>query len=100
MIKVEVIEDFSLADYNLLKNIVRKGKEQQGKLFKGDIFECDEEMANYLSGSNALKRPFIKVIEILPKEKPASTKLDLEDVKVIAEEVNKAVKKTTKKSKK
>ncbi len=100
MIKVEVTEDFTLARFNEIENLVRKNRNEQGKLFKGDTFECNEEMAKYLSGDNILKRPFIKVVEILPKEKPASMKLELEDVKAIAEEVNKAVKKTTKKSKK
>lgn len=80
MIKVEVTEDFTLARFDeIKKSLLRKGKEVQGKLFIGDTFECNEEMANYLSGSNKLKRSFVKVIEVLPKmpELP-----DLEEVKV------------------
>lgn len=111
MIKVEVIEEFTLKDYDLLKNIVRKGKDTYGKLFKGDVFECDEEMANYLTGGNKLKKPFVRVLEVLPKveakieyhkekKKPEiSIKLETEEVKEIAKQVNKAVKKS-KKSKK
>jgi len=118
MVKVEVTERFTLGDYGKLKNIVRKTIDRPGELFVGDVFECDDEMAKYLTGGNALKRPFVKVIEIMPKEEPkveakieyheeekkpeVSMKLELEDVKVIAEELNKVTKKTTrgKKSKK
>lgn len=68
MIKVEVInEDFTLRKFNELKNIVRKGRDEKGKLFVGDTFECSEEMAKYLDGDNDLKKSFIKVIEVKPK---------------------------------
>ena len=67
MIKVEVIEDFTLGKFNELKNIQRKNLDTQGRLYKGDIFECDEPMVDYLSGNNGLKKAFIKVIEVLPK---------------------------------
>lgn len=96
MVKVEVVERFTLGDFGKLQNIVRKGAEKQGELFVGDTFECDEEMAKYLTGNNALKKVVVKVIEIIPKE-PKTIKLELEDVKAIAEEVNKVTKKTTKK---
>ena len=109
MIKVEVIEDFTLARFDeIKKSLVRKGKEVQGKLFKGDTFECDEELVKYLSGDNVYKKPYVKVIEILPKDiSPKDTKaesekiipLDEENLKEIAKQVNKAVKKS-KKSKK
>lgn len=103
MIKVEVIEDFTLGKFNELKNIQRKGVNTQGRLYKGDIFECDEVMASYLSGDNSMHKPFIKVIEILPKvEKKTNAtevKIELEsdDAKVIAEVVNKVTKKPAKK---
>lgn len=98
MIKGEVInEDFTLKKFDELKNITRKSVEEKGKLFKGDTFECDEKMVDYLTGNNPLKKVVVRVIEILPKEKPI--KIELEDVKVIAEKVNKATKKPTKKKK-
>lgn len=98
MIKVEVIEDFNLGKFNELKNIQRKNIDTYGRLYRGDIFECNQVMAEYLTGDNALKKPFVKVIEVKPeKEKPI--KLDEEDVKVIAEVVKKTTKKTTKKKK-
>lgn len=95
MIRVEVIEDFSLGRFNELKDIQRRNLNTPGRLYKGDTFTCTEDLVDYLSGNNSLKRAFVKVIEVLPKKEPI--KLEPEDVKIIAQEVNKAVKKTTKK---
>ena len=94
MIKVEVIERFTLGDFKKLKNIIRKGVDNYGELFVGDIFECDEKMANYLTKDNKLKKPFVKVLEVIPEKKPI--KIEEEDVKTIAKEVNKITKKTIK----
>ena len=69
MIKVKVIEDFTLQEFNKLKNIIRKKKEQEGKLFIGDIFECDEKMADYLTGNNSINRAVVKVVEVIPEKK-------------------------------
>lgn len=68
MIKVRVTEDFILEKFNELKNIIRKTKEQEGKLFIGDIFECDEKMADYLTGNNLINRAVVKVIEVIPEK--------------------------------
>ena len=65
MVKVEVIENFHLEKFNELKNIIRKAVDEPNKLFVGDIFECTPDMAKYLMGENALKRPFVRVIEII-----------------------------------
>lgn len=93
MIKAEVIESFTLDDFKKLKNIVRYNSnlKEEGHLYARDIFECDKEMADYLLGGNRLNRAFIKVIEVIP-EKP-TIKLDDDDIKVIAKEVNKVTKK-------
>ena len=69
MIKCEVIENFSLKEFDKLKIIERKGKDTRGQLNKGDIFECDEEMAKYLTGGNPLKKVVVEVIEV-KEEKP------------------------------
>lgn len=74
MIKVKVIEDFTLQEFNKLKNIIRKGKEQEGKLFIGDIFECDEKMADYLTGDNSINRAVVKVIEVIPEKENTEKK--------------------------
>ena len=74
MIKVEVTEDFTLEKFNELKNIIRKTKEQEGKLFIGDIFECDKKMADYLTGNNPINRAVVKVIEVISEKENTEKK--------------------------
>ena len=74
MVKVKVIEDFTLQEFDKLKNIIRKGKEQKGKLFIGDIFACDEKMADYLTGNNSINRAVVKVIEVIPEKEDTEKK--------------------------
>lgn len=70
MIKCEVIIDnFTLGRFDELKNIIRENKKEKGKLFKGDIFECTKEMAEYLTGNNALNKAVVKVVEVMPEKK-------------------------------
>lgn len=93
MIKVEVLEDFNLKAFNELKNIVRKTtNNEKNKLYQGDIFECDKEMADYLLGNNVLKRAVVKVIEV----EPIKEKEPVEDVTIVCMEEKV---KTTKKKK-
>lgn len=73
MIKCEVIEKFKLKDFGKLKNIVRKNANTEGELYVGDTFECDEKMAEYLSGENALKKVVVKIIEVQPREVKTKT---------------------------
>lgn len=68
MIKCEAIIDFDLKDFDELKNITRKRKEQYGKLFEGDTFECNKKMADYLLGANAINKAVVKVIEVIPEK--------------------------------
>ena len=100
MIKVKVIEEFSLRDYAKLKNIVRakEEKNKEGYLFVGDTFECDKEMVDYLLGGNANNKAYIEVIEVVP-EKKEEPKVEepKEEIKIV-EAPKKA--KTIKKSKK
>ena len=86
MFKVEVLEEFTLGRFDELKNIQRKGKEEKGKLFVGDIFECSQEMTDYLLRDNALKRAFVRIVEIIPEKKAQKA-------------IDEAVKKETKNSK-
>lgn len=98
MIKIEVIEKFTLADYKKLKNVKKVMARKENEFGVGDTFECDKEMVDYLTGNNAFKKMVVKVIEVIPeKEKPI--KIDEDDVKTIAEVVKKTTKKTTKKKK-
>ena len=68
MIKCKVIEQFDLKVVYKLKNIKRKGADMKGRLFVGDSFECDEKMADYLTGNNVLKKTVVKVVEVEPKK--------------------------------
>lgn len=78
MVKVEVIEGFTLRRFNELQNIVRKNpdKDKAGELFIGDTFDCDLEMYKYLTGENAEKRAFVNKIpvEVTPKKKTTRAK--------------------------
>ena len=82
MIKCEVIENFTLKDFDKLENIKRKAKDKHGKLFVGDIFECDENMCKYLTETNALGRSFVRIIEV-PK------KVEKEEMKTTTKKVSK-----------
>lgn len=71
MIKCVVIEKFTLSNFDKLNNIERIGQDKQGTLFVGDKFECDEAMAQYLTGENPKNKVVVKVIEVKvddPKE--------------------------------
>lgn len=66
MIKCEVIKEFTLERYNELKNIQRRSFDTKGKLYVGDTFECDKQMADYLMGDNKDRQVVVKVIEVEP----------------------------------
>lgn len=68
MIRVEVIEQFTLKDFYKLNNIKRKSIDVKGTLFVGDTFECDEDMVKYLTGSNERGKTVVKVIEVEPEK--------------------------------
>lgn len=76
MVRVEVIKDFTLKEFHKLENIKRKQYKAEGKLYVGDTFECDEKMVKYLMGNNEPGETVIKVLEVEPKEKKSSKKLD------------------------
>lgn len=87
MVKVIVIEKFSyFGKFDLLKNLVRANtsKNDEGYLYVNDIFECTEDIAEYLTKTNKLNRPFVKILEVIP------------DIKNIEKKETK--RKTTKKS--
>lgn len=101
MIKVEVLEDFNLKDFDELKNLERgSNKSQEGKLFKGDKFECSETMCEYLTGKNPLNRAVVQIIEVIPKKE--ETKKTLKELSTLdtINEVKNPVKKSTKKKRK
>ena len=98
MIKVEVIEEFTLGKFDELINIQRKNKSTEGRLYKGDIFECDNKMAEYLLNEikNPANRAFVKIIEVIPEKKPQKSidKIDKE----VKETKRQTIRKTRRKS--
>ena len=68
MVKCEVIKKFNYGHFEELKNLKRAGFDIKGVLFTGDTFECDQEVASYLSGNNPIKEVVIKIIEVVPIE--------------------------------
>ena len=68
MIKCEVIENFTLGEFQKISNLKRAtSKEKEGCLYVGDTFECDEEMAKYLTGGNDKNKIVVKILEVIPK---------------------------------
>ena len=67
-IKCQAIEQFSLKEFHKLANIKRKQAKLDGTLFIGDVFECDKQMAEYLSGNNHRGKAVVKILEIIPME--------------------------------
>lgn len=95
MIKCEAILEFTYGDFSKLKNLVRKEKEVEGRIFEGDTFECTEEIAEYLGGKNDKGVVAVKVIEVIPEKKVEK----VEEVKEEKEVKEKPKKKKTKRSK-
>ena len=110
MIRVKVIDNFSLERWNELKNITRKTGSTDNHFKKGDEFECTKEMADYLLGNNDYNRAYIELIEVVPEKEIEDGTLEhpyrtimpqpKEETKKIEEVKDKPKKKTTKKKKK
>lgn len=108
MIKCKVVEKFDLKDFDKLKNIKRKSTDVKGTLYVDDEFECDEKMAKYLTGDNALNKAVVKIIEVEPEIElthgdiieeniiPLESEEKLEELK---EEIEKHIEKPKKKKK-
>ena len=97
MIKLEALEDFTLKRFDEIENIIRKGKEEKGKVFYGDIFVCEKELAEYLTNTgkekNPVNRAVAKVIEVIPEIKEVVEKPKQE----VKKPVERKKRKTTKK---
>lgn len=99
MIKVEVIENFTLGKFNELINIERVSRNEPGKLYRGDKFTCTRDMADYLMGGNSTGRAFVKIIEIIP-EKVEEPKEEIKPDIQVKVESKKTISKPGKKKKK
>lgn len=87
MIKCEVIENFTLEKFNQLKNVKKVVNRKDNEFGVKDTFECDKEMAQYLTGNNPLKKAVVKVIEVKPDKTEEVTKK--EEVKIEKPKTNK-----------
>ncbi len=98
MIKCEVVENFDLKAFGELKNIIRKSKDDKGKLYVGDTFECSQQMAEYLTGNNPLRKAVVKIVEVQPekKEEPKAEKT----IEIVKEDIKPEVKIKKKKASK
>ena len=105
MVKVEVIEEFTLKKFEELKNIERVNKKEDGRLFVGDTFKCNNDMTDYLTGNNPINRAVVKVVEVFPEQITSTgekqEELSEESIQAPVEEKKtikrKSTKKTTKK---
>lgn len=92
MVKVEVIQRFTYEKFGKLNNIKRinANENEDGWLYVGDTFECDENTANYLSGNNSKNATVVKVVEYIPPVvetyKAKVVDADKVEVKVIVDE--------------
>jgi hypothetical protein len=70
MVKVEAIIDFTYKNYDKIKYLENVGEIEQGKIFTGDTFYVEDKEALYLTGENKDKIVAVKVLEVLPEQKP------------------------------
>ena len=103
MIKVEVIENFTLEDYSKLKNVKKATNRKENEFGARDTFECDEKMVDYLTGNNTLNKVVVKVIEVEPEiiktNDEIKVKKDNVEVIINKNEIVKEIKKQSKKKK-
>lgn len=66
MVKVEAIINFNYKKYNKIKKLNSFNEIEEGKIFKGDIFEITNEEALYLTGKNDSKIIAVRVLEVIP----------------------------------
>lgn len=92
MIKVEVIENFTLQRFDEIRNLKRHSNGSGNMLKKRDVFECEKDLADYLLGKNPLNKAVVQVIEVKPEELPTTEEIDK-----AYEEISKPRKKRTSK---
>lgn len=96
MIKVEVIEKFTLEDYKKLKNVKKVTNRKENEFDVKDTFECDEKMVDYLTGNNALNKVVVKVIEVNPEKVTVESAKDDKEYVVTEPKKNKKEKSSKK----
>ena len=97
MIKCEVTREFTLGKFDELKNIKRKNVDTHGRLYLGDTFECDEDMAKYLTGGNSKDKVVVKILEVIPAKIEIKEEPKVEEKKPISRTRTTRTKKSIKK---
>lgn len=72
MIKVKALEGFTLGRFSEIKIVERANpNDVNGHITKGDIFECPEDLAKYLTNEtvNPANRALVELIEVAPEQK-------------------------------
>ena len=102
MVKCKALQKFNLKAFDELKNIQRATiKADEGTLYEGDIFECNNKMAEYLTGNNDQNVTVVEIIEVIPEPKVEVEKeLIYVGDKTTPPQYKEKPKKTTKKKKK
>lgn len=96
MVKVKALQEFTYGKFDKITNLVRNdvNKNQHGKLYEKDIFECTEDMAKYLTGGCGYT--LVKIIEVIPDKIVEEPKVETTSEEVKEEKPKKA-KRTKKK---
>ena len=69
VIKVKALREFTYGDFEKITNLQRNdiNKNEKGRLYEKDTFECTKEMVDYLTGGCGYV--LVKVIEVIPAKK-------------------------------
>ncbi len=89
MVKVKVLDNFHLDKFKKLKNIDRAdvSKNSEGYLYKGDTFECSEDIAEYLMNTEGHRNPANKIfvsrvpLEVVPEDTTSAKNAQIEEEK-------------------
>lgn len=88
MVKVKALQEFTYGNFDKITNLVRNdvNKNQHGKLYGKDTFECTKEMATYLTGGCGYD--LVKILEVIPDEVPVIENVEekIEEIKESAKE--------------
>ena len=99
MVKVKALQEFTYGNFDKINNLIRNdnNKNQHGRLYEKDTFECTQDMATYLTGGCGYV--LVKILEVVPEIAPVKD-FDKEQEKIqepITEEVKKPTRRTKKK---
>lgn len=80
--KVTAIENFTYTDFDKVI-FIKKEKYNYNWIYKGDVFLCDKDRYEYLSGNNKKKLVVVELVETLEVEKVEYSNLEDKEPKEI-----------------